>query len=122
VRGRVQYAIAMASFFVVAVAATVAIRNTSDLSTTSHEVNHLVKRVAMDEHNTCVIQARGLPAGHQLAASMKVIYVLLTLPVAPGAAKTPPKIERLVLDLDSHLAAYLHAEAKQPPTRTCVQR
>jgi hypothetical protein len=88
----------------------------------ARENAQLVKRVAMDEHDTCVIQARGLPAGHQLAASMKVIYVLLTLPVAPGAAKTPAPIEKLILTLDHHLAAYLHAEAKQPPTRTCVQR
>lgn len=82
----------------------------------------LVRRVAADELQTCVIQARGLPAGHQLARSMKVIYTLLTLPPAPGAVPPPPKIEQLLLNLDSHLARYLAAEAKQPPTRTCMTR
>lgn len=126
---KVRYWIVMLAFLAAAAGATVAIRNTAKVDTTAHRVSvlarqnaALVKRVADDEHATCVIQARGLPAGHQLAATMKYIYVLLTLPPAPGAAQTPPKIEKLILALDSHLAAYLKAEAKQPPTRSCVTR
>ena len=79
---------------------------------------------AQDAHSTCVIQARGLPAGHQLAASMKDIYSLLTLrPVSAAdrlrAAETPPPVELLVRSLDGHLAAYLKAEAAQPQRRSC---
>lgn len=89
------------------------------LSMLAHSNATLVKRVAADEHQTCVIQARGLPAGHQLAATLRYVYVLLTLPPAPNAVPTPPKIEQILLHLDSHLARYLAAESKQPPTRSC---
>lgn len=126
---KVRYWIVMAAVLVIAVAAAVAIRNTAKVDTTAHEVSKLahanaalVRRVVNDEHQTCIIQARGLPAGHQLAASMKVIYVLLTLPPSPTAKATPAPIERLILALDHHLALYLHAESKQPPTRNCVMR
>lgn len=80
-----------------------------------------------DEHNTCVIQQRGLPAGHELAASMADIHALLTFPPTPAArreqAQVPPwqlRRELAVLkDLDAHLAKYSAAEAKQPQTRRC---
>lgn len=72
-----------------------------------------------DEMATCIIQAHGLPANKQLAASLKDIHILLLLPRAPGAKTPPIKVERLIVDLDSHLAAYQALEAKQPRTRHC---
>lgn len=75
-------------------------------------------RQGRDEHQACVIQARGLPAGHQLAATMRDIHTLLTLPPRAGH-RTPPAIQVILVDLDAHLAAYDRLEAKQPATRTC---
>lgn len=80
-----------------------------------------------DERNTCLIQQRGLPAGHELAATMADIHALLTLP--PTAAtkrqqsQVPPKLLahelHLVTDLNTHLAKYSRAESRQPATRKC---
>lgn len=81
-------------------------------------------RIARDEHRTCVIQRRGLPAGHQLAASMIDIHKLLTLPPASAAQQlaaqnTPPAVRAIVSDLNRHLTKYTSREAKQPQTRRC---
>ena len=85
----------------------------------SAELAGLVRRVSRDERRTCQIQARGLPAGHQLAASMRDIHALLTIPPSPDAPPEAPYIKRLVRDLDGHLAAYLRAERAQPHRRSC---
>lgn len=81
-------------------------------------------RLIHDERKTCSIQARGLPAGHELAASMRDIHALLTLkPVTPAqklaAANMSASQIRIVGDLNLHLAAYLAAEAEQPRGRSC---
>lgn len=93
-------------------------------ATASHQATRVAKRVATDEQTTCQIQARGLPAGHELAASMQGIYALLTLPAQSKAQKLaaknePESVHRVVASLDQHLAAYLKAEARQPQTRAC---
>lgn len=80
--------------------------------------------VSHDEHSACVIQARGLPAGHELAQSMRGIHMLLTLPATSeaerlAAANTPPEVRRIERRLTMHLAAYLKAEDAQPATRHC---
>jgi hypothetical protein len=73
---------------------------------------------------SCTIQARGLPAGHELAATMNDIHkLLLHRPTTPAerrqAAQTSPAVRRVVRDLNRHLAAYQRAEHKQPHTRRC---
>lgn len=80
---------------------------------------HVNDRVTSDEQRTCSIQARGLPAGHELAASMRDIHSLLTIPPAPDAPPTPPRVTWIVKALDGHLAAFLRDEAKQPHGRAC---
>lgn len=87
----------------------------------------LAHRLTNDERSTCAIQARGLPAGHELAATMADIHTLLTLP--PTAAQkrqqsqVPPKLLahelHVLADLNAHLGKYSAAEAKQPETRKC---
>jgi hypothetical protein len=114
---------------VLLLAAAIAIRNTIDLSNTADKTSRLasansmlVRRVIRDEDATCLIQARGLPAGHQLAATMRDIHTILTLPPTPGAAPTPPAVSELITDLNQHLSAYLKAEKQQPQERSCAGR
>lgn len=76
-------------------------------------------RVSSDEHSTCLIQARGLPAGHQLSDSMADIHVLLTVPRTAHSAPVPPAIAKVLADLNGHLAAYTADEATLPHTRIC---
>lgn len=103
-------------------------------------------RLTHDEHSTCVIQARGLPAGHQQAASWqdihKLITLLLLLPPTSPARPVPPAdrqqviptgasgatgttgvaqtvLRGLAVDLNGHLTEYLAEEAMQPGTRHC---
>lgn len=84
-------------------------RNTANLT-------KLTARVANDEFDTCVIQRRGLPAGHELAASMSEIHALLTL---PSPTPPPPPVAAILSSLNGHLATYLTIEAKQPRSRSC---
>lgn len=88
------------------------------------QVSALAARLATDEHSTCVIQARGLPASHELAASMADIHALLTLSPRSkaqrlAARQTPPYVRKLVADLNTHLGGYQRREAKQPQSRRC---
>lgn len=120
---RVRYAVIMAAILTVAIAAAVAYRNTTRLSTVTsnnatlaHEVARLLQRVATDEHNTCVIQARGLPAGHDLAAALSNLHSLVTL---PEPRRPPPAVAVLIAGLNGALTGYLSLEAQQPAGRTC---
>jgi hypothetical protein len=82
-------------------------------------VFQLGKQIGGDENQTCLIQARGLPAGHYLAASMNGIHALLTLPRSPREPSVPPRIQRIVQALNKNLAQYQKAEASQPRSRSC---
>lgn len=109
-RARVYYGVAIVSSLIAAYAAT--------------QATLLGRRLSSDEHATCIIQARGLPASHELAASMRDIHTLLTLRPQSRAQKlaaesTPSSVKVLLADLDLHLSRYQSAEAKQPATRTC---
>lgn len=81
-------------------------------------------RIVHDEHATCTIQARGLPAGHELATSMADIHALLTIKPTSKAQKlaakqTPAATLAIVSDLNMHLAKYQTLEAGQPKSRSC---
>lgn len=82
------------------------------------------RRLGHDEHATCVVQARGLPAGHHLAAAFRDINVFLQ-PV-PGEP-TPPKVIKgkynpvyfAIINLRKELPLYNALEEAQPATRIC---
>lgn len=76
-------------------------------------------KMSHDEHSACVIQARGLPASHQLADSLGDIHTLLTLPAPPGSPPVPKSITAVINDLNMHLANYQLLESGQPQSRTC---
>jgi PAS domain S-box-containing protein len=78
-------------------------------------------------HASCVIQARGLPAGHELADSMSDIHRLLTLRPTTSAqrqsaADEPAPVRALLADLNQHLTNYQQAEARQPHHRKCGKK
>lgn len=134
---RIRYAVIMAALATVGIGTGVAWHNTDSLSTQgerlktvvasntslTHRVaalasqnSALVARVAHDERQTCVIQARGLPAGHDLAAAMADIHELLLL---PSSQQPPPVVAVIIADLNGQLSAYLTLESHQPASRTC---
>lgn len=77
-------------------------------------------RETSDQHRTCAIQARGLPAGKQLAIVMNDLYKLLTpKPGVKQAANEPPSVKLIIADMTLHLGLYQTAEAKQPSGRPC---
>lgn len=94
------------------------------VATTAQLAATTAQRVAADEQATCQIQARGLPAGHQLAASMHDIHRLLTARPTTRMQRQqvraiPLPIKRIYRTLAWHLAAYQRDEAQQPHTRGC---
>jgi hypothetical protein len=108
----------------IVVGTSTADRNTTHIAALVAETRRLAQRVARDEYRTCVIQKRGLPAGHALSASMANIHALLTQkPRTAGqrAARQqePLSTRRIVRDLNRHLARYTRLEASQPRTREC---
>jgi hypothetical protein len=84
-------------------------------------------RLPHDEHSTCVIQARGLPASKHLANVMRDIDVFLEPPdpknplarTLPKAPPVPAYYKPALENLRKELPAYNALEAKQPPGRTC---
>lgn len=94
------------------------------LATQSSRVGDVATRVKDDEHASCIIQARGLPAGHHLAKIMEDLYVLLT--VRPSSQqkqqpRVPPTAQQLATlkGLTAELKMYSAIELKQPTTRKC---
>lgn len=99
-----------------------------------HEVRTVVRTVKVvqrqqgaDEHATCVIQARGLPASHHLAGVMEAINVLIqpVNPKLPGAKELPPPpplpryYRPAVTKLRKELPEYLRPTRRQPSGRRC---
>lgn len=85
----------------------------------SFTLGHLTSRVTLDEASTCAIQARGLPASHELSSSMSDIYRLLTLPRGVKAPPPDPRVTAIVTDLTPHLSSYVLITSKQPQSRKC---
>ena len=85
------------------------------------QVAALTRRLATDEHATCTIQARGLPASHDLAAFVSSINGLLRLsnPARERANGATPAALRLLATMERSSGAYTRIEAKQPRMRTC---
>ena len=87
------------------------------------QVKALEQRLSRDEHASCLIEARGLPAGHALVGIMADIHVLLTRPPTRAerrAERHEPRKVRLFLDaLNGNLATYTRLEAAQPHSRKC---
>ena len=83
----------------------------------------LLHRVVSDEHGTCMIQARGLPAGHALVAAMADLHLLLTVSVSHASRREmrrePRRLRGLLESLNQNLAAYTFFESKQPHRRKC---
>lgn len=67
-------------------------------------------RLNKDEATTCHVEARGLPASHDLAAALTDMNILI---VARSTANPT------LLALHTHLDAYLALEDKQPAHRFC---
>lgn len=68
------------------------------------------------QDGACEIQARGLPAGHDLAAAMSDLHILVTF---PSTRHVPPAAAVVLADLNGALSAYLALEAKQPASKKC---
>ena len=139
-RTNVFYAAVVVLFVAFALGLTIAVNRSNDAS---HEAQMASSAVKAQVHTTCVIQARGLPAGHQLADSFvdlhELLNVLLALPSSSPARPVPkPDRQRTVrtgstgltgtvglvlrgfaVNLNDHLGRYLAAEEKQPASRKC---
>lgn len=102
-------------------AATTAKSAAATAKSATAENKHLADREARDEHTDCVIQARGLPAGHHLAHAMGDISELLQAlpPAVAGESRMQLHLRAIALDLRSQTHAYATIESKQPRKRTC---
>lgn len=87
------------------------------------KVLKLSNNLSRDEHTSCVIEAQGLPAGHELAAVMSNLHALLIVPETArqrAAQRLETPLQRyLTGQLNGHLAKYQKAETTQPHTRRC---
>lgn len=107
--------------------ANVASAKAVSAQTLALQLQQFGSRLGIDEHASCLIQARGLPAGHQLVGVLADLHRLLTLPPTSASrarARSIPRwelrIERhVVKDLNHHLAVFGRLERSQPPTISC---
>lgn len=76
-------------------------------------------KISDDEHSSCVIQARGLPAGHHLASVVGDIGMLLGLADRKRLAALPGEQRALYDSLRDNSNAYARAERHQPQHRSC---
>lgn len=71
-----------------------------------------------DELATCVVQARGLPAGHRLAMGLGALVTFLKEVIPPNAPLKPKQASALHA-VEDGLGSYASIEAQQPQTRSC---
>jgi hypothetical protein len=139
---RVRYAVIMAALLITAAGAGIAWRNTNRLSAQArtqhvqgveiakltgantrlaHANARLLFRVARDEHQSCVIQARGLKAAPYLRGFVGDVGAALSdlPPAAPGASPQQLRALSDILAARSDADHYAHIERKQPESRKC---
>lgn len=75
-------------------------------------------RLGRNEHQTCMIQGRGLRGQRHLTAIMRDIAVLLT-PLPGVHASTPTPLVEPLANLREQLGVYLAIEGAQPSGRSC---
>lgn len=78
----------------------------------------LFDKETKNAHQSCEIQARGLPASHALSRVEYDIYILLSLP-EPNSVKVPPFVKNTLKDLTKNAHIYFTLEGSQPIHRTC---
>ncbi|HSZ70261.1 MAG TPA: hypothetical protein VK756_07855 [Solirubrobacteraceae bacterium] len=76
-------------------------------------------RLNHNEHQTCVIQGRGLEGQRHLTAIMRDIAALLTPAPAVHAAPVPPSLVAPLANLREQLGEYVTIERAQPAGRSC---
>jgi hypothetical protein len=76
-------------------------------------------RQGNDEHNTCTIQARGLPASKHLSNAMGELSAVLTPTSKTAFARVPEPTRGQLERLRVEAHAYRALEAKQPSSRHC---
>ena len=74
--------------------------------------------LAVAEHQSCVIQARGLPASRVLTSVMGDVSTLLAEP-EPKQPGEPARIAKVTSQLRTDVATYVRIEMRQPLTRHC---
>lgn len=75
-------------------------------------------RLNRNEHQTCVIQSRGLGGQRHLTAIMRDIAALLT-PMPAHQTPVPPSIVAPLANLREQLGEYVTIESTQPAGRSC---
>jgi hypothetical protein len=116
-----------AFYCVIAIIAVLAAYGAGSAQNAASTAQGAAARVVADEHATCVIQKRGLPAGHALSSVIGYIHALLTLPPTPeqrAALAALPRAyvkreQAIILALNRSSALYTRLEGHQPLTRTC---
>ena len=89
----------------------------------------LERQIGIDEQASCLIQARGLPASHELASSLQDFHMLLSALITQSAENPQRHMTAYqqvaaqqdlatVKALNASLGSYEQLEAEQPQTRT----
>jgi hypothetical protein len=93
------------------------------ISSQQHAITDLVRRLAGDEHQSCVIQARGLPGGHYLAIIISDVHDLFTIPLTAAQraqeSQAPPGYLSIERSLAYYTGLYTDVESTQPKHRSC---
>lgn len=89
------------------------------LTKTQAALSQTQKMQAQDEYKTCLIQRRGLPAGHLLADALSRIGQLLSLITPAQLLEEPLGVRDKILRLRADADGYGKIESKQPRSRVC---
>lgn len=87
----------------------------------AYRLLRVTSRQSSDEARTCVIQQKGLPAGHALARVIGDIHEIIGFrPVAKShAVPLNPEELSVIADLNAQAALYAQLESQQPQSRSC---
>ena len=87
-----------------------------------HGLTRTQAQLRRDETDTCMIQARGLPASKHLAAAMGDLAIVLGVLTPQQLDKTPKQIRAALEGLRVESAAYQAIEAQQPKGAAAARR